>query len=218
MARNKYPEETVKLILDTAQKLFIEKGYEQTSLQDIIDATKLSKGAIYHHFTSKEDIFIKICDRISQKNALLLAKVRDHPTLNGQEKLQEIFRTTLRSSNQSLLMEIIPYQLLNNPKFLAIQIQDLYADVAPHYLTPILEQGIRDGSIQTEHPQQLAEAILVLSNLWLNPLLQPTSVEAIHARCLVFTQLMQGIGIDLLDDELIQTYTDYAQRLLESGK
>lgn len=217
MARNKYPEETVKLILDTAQKLFIEKGYEQTSLQDIIDATKLSKGAIYHHFTSKEDIFIKICDRIGQENAPLLAKVRDHPTMNGLEKLQEIFRASLHNSNQSMLMDIVPY-LLNNPKFLTIQIRDLYADVAPHYLTPIIEQGIQDGSIQTDHPKELSEAILVLSNLWLNPLLQPTSVETIRSRCAVFTQLMQGIGITILDDELLQTYADYAEQLLSSSK
>src|SRR5699024_5951446 len=57
MARNKYPEETVKLILDVATHLFFEKGYDATSLQDIINETKLSKGAIYHHFSSKEEIF-----------------------------------------------------------------------------------------------------------------------------------------------------------------
>ena len=61
MSRNKYPEETIKLILDAATRLFTEKGFEKTSLQDIMNQTKLSKGAIYHHFTSKEDIFIKIC-------------------------------------------------------------------------------------------------------------------------------------------------------------
>lgn len=217
MARNKYPEETVKLILDTAQKLFIEKGYDQTSLQDIIDATKLSKGAIYHHFASKEAIFIKICDRIALQNAPIFAAVRDHPTLSGLEKLQEIFRVSLHNAKQSMLMEIIPY-LLNNPKFLTIQIQELYDDVAPHYLAPIIEQGIRDGSIQTEHPRELAEAILVLSNLWLNPLLQPTSMDAIRSRCLVFDQLMQGIGLAILDEELIQTYTDYAAQLLHLVK
>ena len=57
MARNKYPEQTVKLILDVATRLFVEKGYEQTSLQDIINETKLSKGAIYHHFASKGRYF-----------------------------------------------------------------------------------------------------------------------------------------------------------------
>ena len=46
MARNKYPEETMKLILDVATHLFVEKGYDATSLQDIINETNLSKGAI----------------------------------------------------------------------------------------------------------------------------------------------------------------------------
>ena len=49
MARNKYPEETKNKIIDTAAKLFIENGYEHTSIQDIIDHLGgLSKGAIYH--------------------------------------------------------------------------------------------------------------------------------------------------------------------------
>lgn len=47
MARNKHPEETVSLILDVAGRLFLEKGYEYTSIQDIIDNLGgLSKGAI----------------------------------------------------------------------------------------------------------------------------------------------------------------------------
>ena len=51
MARNKHPEETINLILDVSFRLFMEKGYEQTSIQDIIDHLGgLSRGAIYHHF------------------------------------------------------------------------------------------------------------------------------------------------------------------------
>ena len=57
MARNKHPEETVEKILAVSAKLFMEKGYEHTTLQDIIDNLGgLTKGAIYHHFKSKEDI------------------------------------------------------------------------------------------------------------------------------------------------------------------
>ena len=59
MARNKHPEETVGQILDVASRLFLEKGYEHTSIQDIINNLGgLSKGAIYHHFKSKEEILI----------------------------------------------------------------------------------------------------------------------------------------------------------------
>ena len=54
MARNKYPEITEKRILDAALKLFMEKGYEQTTIQDIVNELgDLSKGAVYHHFKSK---------------------------------------------------------------------------------------------------------------------------------------------------------------------
>ena len=97
MARNKYPEETVRKILDTAERLFIETGYDRASLQEIIDETGLSKGAIYHHFASKEDIFYAVCDRIGQRNAGELVAVRDGPSLNGLEKLRTIFRECVTS-------------------------------------------------------------------------------------------------------------------------
>ena len=54
MARNKHPEETVEKILAVSAKLFMEKGYEHTTLQDIIDNLGgLTKGAIYHHFKGR---------------------------------------------------------------------------------------------------------------------------------------------------------------------
>ena len=50
MARNKYPEVTVERILDAAQRLFLEKGYDNTTIQDIVDELGgLTKGAVYHH-------------------------------------------------------------------------------------------------------------------------------------------------------------------------
>lgn len=67
MPRNKYPEQTVEKILDAAAALFAEKGYQSTTLQDIIDATGLSKGAVYHHFRSKEEIARKVGDRMGDE-------------------------------------------------------------------------------------------------------------------------------------------------------
>ena len=90
MARNKYPEETVKLILDVATHLFVEKGYDATSLQDIINETNLSKGAIYHHFSSKEEIFEAIFHRIGEENTSALAKVRDDTLLSNSFIINQI--------------------------------------------------------------------------------------------------------------------------------
>ena len=55
MARNKYPEETKKKILEVARELFYIKGYDNTTIQDIVDNLGgLTKGVIYHHFKSKQ--------------------------------------------------------------------------------------------------------------------------------------------------------------------
>ena len=78
MARNKHPEETVNLILDVAYRLFMEKGYEHTSIQNIIhNLGGLSKGAIYHHFKSKEDILYAVMDRMMAESNKMLADIRD---------------------------------------------------------------------------------------------------------------------------------------------
>ena len=211
MARNKYPEETVKLILDVATHLFVEKGYDATSLQDIINETKLSKGAIYHHFSSKEEIFEAIFHRIGEENTNALAKVRDNPSLNGLEKLRAIFKAALFNANQSLMLTVTPC-LLDNPRFLAMQIAQLYQIVAPKFIQPILQQGIDDGSIQAANPGELAEAIMVLSNVWLNPLVSMTDEAGMRNRCKTFNNLMQGVGINqLLDDEMIEGYISYCK-------
>ena len=65
MSRNKYPEVTVEKILDAAERLFLERGFERTTIQDIVDELGgLTKGAVYHHFKSKEEILDAVSDRM----------------------------------------------------------------------------------------------------------------------------------------------------------
>lgn len=216
MARNKYPEETVKLIMDTAARLFMEKGYDKTSLQDIIDETKLSKGAIYHHFTSKEDIFDKICQRIGAENSVRLAAVRDDKSMNGLEKLRQTFRSSMLHPNQDRVAEIVPY-LLDNPRLLAIHIKEQFDDVAPNFIAPIIKEGMADGSIKAEHPDQLAEAIMILADVWLNPAIRPVTKEDTRARCEIFRNITRAMGLDFLDDDVIEAYVGYSS-IVENNK
>ena len=102
MARNKHPEETVGRILDVASRLFLEKGYEHTSIQDIINNLGgLSKGAIYHHFKSKEEILIAVTDRMTSESNHMLAQIRDASGLNGREKLRWIFKASINRPVQN---------------------------------------------------------------------------------------------------------------------
>lgn len=211
MARNKYPEETIRRILDTAERLFIEKGYDHASLQEIIDETGLSKGAIYHHFASKEDIFYSVCDRIGQRNGEVLSQVRDDPSLSGLEKLRAMFKASLQPERQAKMFCMMPY-LMDNPKFLATEMRSIFTEVVPYFVEPVIRQGMADGSIRTDHPKELAEAMMMLSDVWINPIVQPSAPEEIRARCAVYNQLFRGFGIDgLIDREIVDTLVRYAE-------
>ena len=210
MARNKHPEQTIQLILDTASRLFFQQGYDRTTLQDIINATGLSKGAIYHHFSSKEAILVAVVDQIGEYNSTVLAQVRDRKGLTGAEKLREVFRTSLQLSFQGRVLNMLPY-LIENPKFMALQMQSILYEASPDYILPILQEGLADGSIQTEYPEQLSEVLLILSDLWLHPILRPSTPEQVRNRCGFFNHFTRQYGFELLDAELIDTMTKFCK-------
>ena len=210
MARNKYPEQTVQLILDTASRLFFQKGYDRTTLQDIIDATKLSKGAIYHHFASKEAIIIAVVDRVGEAQSAMLAEVRDRKGLTGAEKLREMFRTSLRMSFQGKILYMLPF-IIENPKFMTLQMQSILGEASPDYVLPVLREGIADGSIQADHPEELSEVLLILANLWLHPIFRPSTPEQVRGRCAFFNQFTRQYGFELLDGDLIDAMAEFCR-------
>jgi len=53
---------TKEIIIEIAFKLFLDKGYKNTSMSDLVRETKLSKGAFYHHFENKETLYKEVID------------------------------------------------------------------------------------------------------------------------------------------------------------
>lgn len=210
MARNKHPEETVNLILDVAFRLFMEKGFEQTSIQDIINHLGgLSKGAIYHHFKSKEDILVAITVRMTAESNQMLAAIRDRSDLNGREKLKTIFRESISRPVQNDIFTVAP-DFHNNPKLLFSLLHDTIDNAAPNYILPIIRQGISDGSIKTDYPEQLAELILLVANMWMNPMIFDNTEEESCRKFMIFRQMLQGFGLDIVDDEILERLQELA--------
>ncbi len=204
MARNKHPEETIQLILDVAFRLFMEQGYEHTSIQDIIDHLGgLSKGAIYHHFKSKEDILIAVTDRMTAESNQMLASIRDRMDLCGKDKLKMIFKESIRRPVQNDIFTVAP-DFHNNPKLLFGLLHESIEEAAPDYILPIIRQGISDGSIQTDYPEQLAELILLAANVWMNPMIFDSSEEESYRKFMVFGQMLRGFGLDIVDQEILE--------------
>jgi AcrR family transcriptional regulator len=210
LARNKHPEETASLILDVAFRLFIEKGYECTSIQDIIDNLGgLSKGAIYHHFRSKEDILVAVTDRMTEESNKMLVEIRDRTDITGKEKLKAIFKESVLRPVQDDIFTAAP-DLSNNPSLFVSIFRETVNLAAPYYIQPIIEQGISDGSIQTDYPAELAELIIIVANIWINPMIFNNTADQSYRKFMVFRQMMEGFGLDIVDDEMLHRLQELA--------
>lgn len=201
MARNKYPEETATLILDTAQRLFIEKGYEHTTIQDIIDNLGgLTKGAVYHHFSSKEDILKAVTARLFHDNSLSRkwSKIAEDASLNGAQKLKSMLYEAL-VDEQEQKFRSMGIHLQNMPHMLSDLLLRSVNDIAPNAIKPVLEEGICDGSIKVPFAKELSEVVSLLANVWLNPLVFPMSDKDIENKWQVILELMALLGVDVSD-------------------
>lgn len=203
MARNKYPEETRKLIIETAAKLFIEQGYDQTSIQDIINHLGgLSKGAIYHHFKSKDEIMNEVANMLYFPVESKQIAIAGRQDLNGKEKLQEMFRASMYSPSQKDMFATAP-DLMKNPKLLVLYIQESIQAEASGLVQQCLEEGIADGSVQTEYPKELAEVLMLLGNVWINPMVYHDSAAEMAQKMRFFKYLLEKLGLDLIEDNMI---------------
>src|SRR6266481_3196300 len=71
-------------ILDVAQRLVYTKGYEQMTIQDILDELQISKGAFYHYFDSKQALLEAVIERIGEEAEPLVLSIVDDPELMGR--------------------------------------------------------------------------------------------------------------------------------------
>lgn len=190
-------EKTKSTILEVAGKLFLAKGYEQTRISDIINGLDgLTKGAIYHYFDSKEDIFNEVVKNIGMRNKILFDGVKFSKELTGSEKITKLISLSIDNENMEQIVSISP-NLVNSPKLLASGFKQMQEVTIPEYLLPIIEEGIEDGSIEANDAKSLAELLAVMFNIWLNPLIFDYSSTAFRSKLEIATQCLKSFNITL---------------------
>lgn len=213
MARNKYPEVTVERILDVSQRLFLEKGYENTTIQDIVDELGgLTKGAVYHHFKSKEEIMDAVGDRMFFSNNPFEA-VRGRTDLNGLQKLREAVRLN-QSDEKRVRLTAQSIPIAKSPRLLQEMIVSNRKVLTPYFLE-LIEEGNRDGSMHTAYPREIAELLPLLTSLWLLPSVFPASREQMKRRFLFLGEMLEKMGVPLMDDSIRALVDDFFDQIPE---
>lgn len=190
-------EKTKEMILEVAANLFLTKGYEQTRISDIISGLDgLTKGAIYHYFESKEDIFEAVVKQMGLQNKSRFDQIKFSKDLTASEKITKLVALGTSNENMKTITTISP-QLLDSPKLLASFLTQMKEMTIPEYFYPIILEGINDGSIQTNEPQQLAELMAVLLNIWLNPLIFEHSPSTMASKIELLNTCLASFQINL---------------------
>ena len=213
MPRNKYPEETVQKILDASLTLFLEKGYEQTTILDIVNNLGgLTRGAFYHHFKSKEEVLEALSGKLFEENNPF-DHVKSRTDLTGLEKVREVMLTNVSPNKNEDLVALnkVALPLLANPRFLALHLKG--NEETAKLFEPLIEEGIADGSIGQGSARLLSELLMVLFNFWMIPAIFPGDAQDFEDKSMMIRKMLDSVGFPLMNDAVWEKGDEYADLL-----
>lgn len=155
-------------ILDAAQRLIYTKGYEQMTIQDIIDELKISKGAFYHYFDSKSALLESLIERMQDNVEEILVPIAHDSQLSALQKFQQFLDMTARwkATQKAYMLALLKVWYTDENALVRQKVTaEMIRRVSP-YLREIFQQGIREGSMSTPYPEHAGEVVLsVVQNL-----------------------------------------------------
>ncbi|MEY8445094.1 TetR/AcrR family transcriptional regulator [Enterococcus ratti] len=194
-------------MIDVSKQLFLEKGYDNTSIQDIINGLGgLTKGVIYHHFNSKFDILQTIVNNENDQNESF-----DWSGKTGLEKLQN----SLKAAFKNLEKQKLAYSAaitLRSPRLLGEQYLDMFEYAVPE-IQKMVQEGISDGSITTEYPEEVADLIVLTLNIWIGFQSSTLSEQDLQRKIKFIKYTFDRLGIPLITDEIIHLIYDLFNHL-----
>ena len=174
-------------ILKAAETLFFEKGYEQTSVQDILDALSLSKGGFYHYFPSKEAILEEICEnRVVERFNRLgveLSSVRISPMdrLNLLLRMVNLFDRD--EPKFAALMLKICY--LDGDVRIRDRLRDLVVERLKPYMDDAIQAGVDSGDFYVRHPGWIGQIVLSMASDADDAACRMLSMNAENPECVI---------------------------------
>ncbi len=190
--------------VDIAERLIEAKGYDQMSVQDVLDELDASRGAFYHYFEAKADLLEAVVERMVDAVTATVTPIVADPGLSALQKLDGMFagiarwkgeRTELmlallqvwRSDENALVREKVRLGILNH--------------LAP-LLATIIKQGKAEGQFTAASPDYAARVLVSL--------LQSTNEAAVE---LFFARQANAISFETVERTL-DAYREACDRIL----
>lgn len=134
-------------LLDAAEKLFCQQGYEKTSVQDILDVTGMSKGGFYHHFASKDEVMTALCARRCERAAAFTSEALN-AVVSPLERINAVLYgyMPLRRGEADFAAMLLP--VISKPESRAVAM--VYQDALEEHFLPLLKAAVSSAAAVNE--------------------------------------------------------------------
>ena len=155
-------------ILKTAEDLFCKYGFEQTSIQDILDVLHSSKGSFYHHFESKETLLAEICrKRADEIHLTVFAEIEKKNTLIEKLNLLLTGIIPFQSEKTSFILMLLHIFNSQHGKTVVSAFCDSLSSCFSSDLSGLLSAGSKSGELYCTEPVIMSDICLTLIHrLW----------------------------------------------------
>jgi AcrR family transcriptional regulator len=155
---------TINTILEAARTLFIEKNYADVTIVDIAAVAETSKGALYHHFSSKEDIYLNMMHHYLQEVQSATQEVTENSTGSCRVRLRQSMPDELHAILRLVRRDINIFQ---DP--MRDELIRAYQRAIPEQVEAILRDGIANREIQAIDARLLSWQLVALVEVTLVP-------------------------------------------------
>jgi AcrR family transcriptional regulator len=150
--------------LDVAQRFVQTKGFDAMSIQDVLDELDASKGAFYHYFDSKQALLEAVVERFADAALATLAPVLSDANLPALRKLERVFAGigSFKAQRKEFVLAIIEVWNSDGNAIVREKLRRLTVNRMVPLLSPVIEQGIKDGTFAAHSPGETAKVLTSL--------------------------------------------------------
>jgi AcrR family transcriptional regulator len=150
--------------VETAQRLMQTRGYEQMSIQDVLDELDASRGAFYHYFDSKQALLEAVIDRMVDAALSAVSPIVDDRALPATVKLERVFGAIGRwkTERKSLVLALLTVWMSDDNAIVREKFRRTAVRRLVPMLAPIIQQGMDEGTFHDGSAAVAARVLVML--------------------------------------------------------
>ncbi len=155
---SKDPDTRRRELIEKAERLFLKKGYDETTISDIVKSAGVAQGTFYYYFKTKDDILDAIAETYVEEVRKKAEEVAARDDLNAIEKMITISSsfTGLVKDKKGIVVHL--HEDKNAQLHVKIERKTMAALLEPY--AGIIRQGIKEGIFQTDYPEEAVLSII----------------------------------------------------------